>query len=131
MSQYPSSKEREKIVARRKQLAKEIIRCLVIDQEKKQAKAIGRLSRRYGRAAVERELRFLTESFTTSAKSDDEGLIYHKYVTYYRRFGGVRVLLSPAEYSVLNLEFSELFVRQETGQRLSKREQARLSTWPI
>ena len=56
MKKYPSAQERENIIARRKQLGRELISGVLIENEKKRTREINRLIRRYGQADVEREL---------------------------------------------------------------------------
>jgi hypothetical protein len=128
MKEYPSEEERKKIIAKRKQLARGLINCLIATNERKRNVELNRLARRYGQAEVERQLRFLSDNLAVPRNSDeDEAIIYRKYVGYYRRFGGKRPLLSRPDYASLNGEFGPLLARQEVGQALTAAEQERLA----
>jgi hypothetical protein len=129
MNKYPSEEERKKIIAERKQLAHELIYCLIATNGTGRNAELDRLVRRYGRAEVERQLSFLKDNLAAPRTSNeqDEAFIYGEYVGYYRRFGGKRPLLSPQEYTALNDEYGPLAARQEVGQALTAAEQGRLT----
>ena len=127
MAQYPSAEEIKQIVARRKQLAQELIGCLMLTGERERNERLKRLMSRYGQAEVERELAFYSKGARLSDPADENALFYREYVNYYRRFGGQRPLLTLEEYVEANDEYAPLIVRHELGQALTEREQERLA----
>jgi hypothetical protein len=129
MNKYPSEEKRKKIIAERKQLAHELINCLIATSGPRRNAELDRLVRRYGRTEVERQLSFLQDNLAVPRTSNeqDEAFVYGKYISYYRRFGGKRPLLSPPDYSSLNDEYGPLAARQEVGQALTAAEQERLT----
>jgi hypothetical protein len=127
MVTYPSAKELEQIAARRRQLMRELISCLLTDNEEEQRKGLDRLVRRYGQSEVECVATFMQQGVEGRDLDNDEAILYRRYVEYYRRFGGQRPFLTLEEYNQANDEYAPLFTRQEAEQTLSEDEQARLA----
>jgi hypothetical protein len=124
---YPSAEEIKQIVARRKQLAQELIGCLMLSAERERDKRFAGLISRYGEAEVDRALSFYSQGLKLNDPDDENAIFYRAYVDHYRRFGGQRPLLTLAEYIEANDEFAPLIVRQEIGQTLTVAEQERLA----
>jgi hypothetical protein len=129
MNKYPSKEGRKKIIAERKQLAHELMMSLITTNEPRLIAELDRLSDRYGRAEVERQVNFLRDSLAAAGAPDEqrEAFFYDKYIGYYRLFGGKRPLLSREEYATLNEECAPLAARQEFEQALTSAEQERLT----
>ncbi len=124
---YPSAEELKQIVARRKQLAKELITCLMSPTERERDKRFAELIARYGEAEVDHALTAYSRGPKLNDPADENAVFYRAYIDYYRRFGGSRPLLTLAEYIEANDEFAPLIIRQEIGQTLTAAEQARLA----
>jgi hypothetical protein len=129
MNKYPSEEERKKIVAERKQLARELLTDMMTTNETMFIAELDRLSDRYGRAEVERQVTYLRDSLAAAGASDEQrrAFFYDKYIGYYRRFGAKHPLLSREEYATLNEECAPLAARQQFEQGLTAAEQERLA----
>ncbi len=126
--QYPSAEEVKQRIAKRKQLAQELIGVLMLTNKKERDKRLKLLEALYGQSDVERELAFHRRQANLLHNLGDEKLLfYSEYVNFYRRFGGNRPFLSMAEYSEANNEAAPLIIRSELGQPMTAEEQDQLA----
>ncbi len=125
---YPSAEEVKEIVARRKQLAQELMGCLMVTNERERNERFKQLMARYGEADVERAIDAYKKGVKLDEREDENVPLYRVYVDYYRRFGGERPFLTLEEYVEAKNEHAQLHVRQELGQEaLPPAEEERLA----
>ncbi len=123
MTKYPTDEEIKQIVARRKQLAQELIGYLILTEEREQNERFKQLVSRYGQADVDRELASYRDRANILSNPDNENsLFYNKYVEFYRRFGGDRPFLRMKEYIEANAKATPLIIKHEMNQPMSQNE---------
>jgi hypothetical protein len=118
--------ERDKVIARRKQLRQELILLLVSGDLQQTQKPLQRLIRQYGQTEVERMLNSLQRAFSRDTTNETLWM-YREYMDYYRRFGGQRAWLNLEAFTTAQDEFSDLYARQRLGQTLTSAESQRLA----
>lgn len=114
---FPSPKERERIVRRRKQLSYALYRNIALrsfNAEGADARTAN-LVREYGADEVRRMIERIGRQLNRPKGDAEEPWLYADYVARYRRFGGSRPLLSFAEQQALNEERAMLLMRHEYG----------------
>jgi hypothetical protein len=127
---FPDPEERARIIARRNQLQRDLIEYAITrSAEEQEARAqLNPIVREYGFDEVHRMLQKISPVFKRPIDADEEDIfLYNHYVRIYNRFGGVRPLLSLAEYHRLNNERARLLARPMLKeQQLSANEQRRV-----
>ena len=128
--QFPDREERARIIARRSQLQRDLIEYAVMRSPAEQeARAqMDPIVREYGFEEVYRMLQKINPMFNRPNDPEAEDVfLYNQYVRTYNRFGGVRPLLSLAEYHRLNNERARLLAKPMLKeQQLSADEQRRV-----
>lgn len=124
MTKHLTDEEIKEIVARRKQLAQELIGALILTNERERNQRTKQLVSDYGQAEVDRELASYRDRANLLANPDNENIVfYSKYVEFYRCFGGDRPFLSMDEYIEANDQATPLIIKHEMKQPMSQDEQ--------
>lgn len=129
-SAYPSPEELPQLIARRRQLAEQIMVGIVLQAEDQRAadRLLDEILRTYGRAEV---TRMTTRVLANLERPEDSAVeaeqLYNVYVASWRRFGGERPLLSLEEHRRLRDERADLIGKEMfEEQTLSPEEQRRV-----
>jgi len=126
MTKHPSDEEIKQIVAKRKQLAQELIGASMLTDKQEQSNRLKQLEARYGQAEVDRELASYRNRANMLSNPDNENSVFYgEYVEYYRRYGGDRPFLTMEEYIEANDEAAPLIIKHEMNQPMTKDEQER------
>lgn len=128
---YPTPEELPELIARRRQLADQLVLSMVLSQQDEATADQLReeLIREHGRAEVARMMAWLAETFDPAEDSViEKAQIYAIYVKSWRRFGGERPLLSAEEHLRLLNERAKLVGKEMFEEReLSAEEQRRVA----
>lgn len=123
-SRYPSPAERERIIARRNDLMRQLITATVIPGEADLQ--LPQLIRQYGSKEIGLVMGLIQKSMAGAELIGDEARVYRDYRQAYARFGGDRPFLSQAEHATLMGEYVRLNaprIFQDQSGAASEREQ--------
>ena len=109
---YPSPDERLRLVARRNELAKTLIKLFVQGKAPDESR-LSKLADEYGAKEVLHVTDVLMRQFQKNDFLIDEPRIYRHYRLGFARFGGTRRFLSKSEQDELNYERALLLGRRE------------------
>ncbi len=109
---YPSPAQRARIIARRQQLMKELLR-LAIYGKAQDSDELEKLMQRYGPTEVFFINEILRKQFERSSHLIDSAEGYRHYRLGFARFGGARPFLSDADLEELNGERALLHAKRE------------------
>ena len=127
LESYPSPKERQRIIERRKELREEIIYVLV-RSDPQADQDIARLAQVYGADDVQLVLRTISERASKSVIVGEEPGSYRWYRDAFARFGGTRRLLGKQEFEDLTFELAKMeaenLLKSKIFRRPSRRQRA-------